>query len=210
MNMRSLADCPNGRLESGSRTEQQAHPPGADTSDHMLIRAISRGDRHAMALLYRRHHVRVYRFASRIIGDAAAAEDIVSEVFLEVWRRADRFEAKACVSTWLLAIARNKSLSVVRRRSVELVDCEAIEVGDSADDPEVAILKRDRAKVLRSCLSRLSAAQREIIDLVYYHERSVAEVAEIIGAPANTVKTRMFYARQRMAVLLEAAGYEGL
>src|SRR5262249_15956581 len=80
--MRSRANCPSGRLETGSQNQRQPHPLGADASDEALIAGIVRGDRHAMAIFYRRHYVRVYRFALRIVGDAASAEDIVSDVFL--------------------------------------------------------------------------------------------------------------------------------
>ena len=138
------------------------------------------------------------------------AEDIVSDVFLEVLRHADAFKAKARVSTWLLAIARNKSLSEVKRRSDKQLDCETIEMEDPADDPEISVQKRGRTEVIRSCSSGLSAVQREVIDLVYYHEKSVAEVANIVVVPANTVKTRMFHARQRMGKLLKTAGYDGI
>ena len=85
---------------------------------------------------------------------------------------------------------------------------EADAIADPADDPEIATQKRDESKILRRCLNALSASHREIIDLVYYHERSVEEVAKIIGIPENTVKTRMFYGRKRLGQLLAAAGVE--
>jgi len=193
----------------GERMQSPASRAKANASDEALIVAIGRGDRHAMAMLYQRHRVGIYRFALRIVGNATLADDILSDVFLEVWRRANRFKAKACVSTWLLAIARNMSLSVVRRRDVEHVDCESIELEDPTPNPEIMVCKGDRVEVVRRCLSELSPAQREVVDLVYYHEKSIAEVAEIVGAPANTVKTRMFHARRRLALSLAAAGYDG-
>jgi RNA polymerase sigma-70 factor (ECF subfamily) len=82
-----------------------------DRSDEALVRAIANGDRYAMQVLYVRHHVKVYRFILRLIDDAALAEDLVSEVFIGVWRQASGFKSKSQVSTWLLAIARNKALS---------------------------------------------------------------------------------------------------
>ena len=113
------------------------------------------------------------------------------------------------MSTWLLAIARYKALSALRRRPDEALDEEAVAaIEDPADDPEVAIQKKDKGAVLRECLTKLSAEHREIIDLVYYHEKSVEEVAEIVGIPENTVKTRMFYARKRLSELLKAAGID--
>ena len=80
-------------------------------------------------------------------------------------------------------------------------------IEDPADDPGTVLEKKDKSALIQKCLSQLSTAQREVIDLVYYHEKSVEEVAQIVGAPASTVKTRMFYARQRMGELLNDAGF---
>ena len=179
------------------------------TSDEVLIGRIAKGDRLAMQVLFARHHVRVYRFVLRLVGNPSTAEDLISDVFLDVWRQADRFEGRSQVSTWLLAIARFKALSALRKKPEEELDAEAIEaIEDRSDDPEVAMQKKDKSAALRKCLEALSPEHREIIDLVYYHEKSVEEVAEIVGIPENTVKTRMFYARKKMAELLKAAGVE--
>jgi RNA polymerase sigma-70 factor (ECF subfamily) len=94
------------------------------TSDSALIQSIAVGDRHAMRILFARHNVRVYRFLLRFVADNSTAEDLVSEVFLDVWRQAAQFQARSQVSTWLLAIARNKALTVLRRRSTEELDEE--------------------------------------------------------------------------------------
>ncbi len=162
-----------------------------------------------MQVLFARHHVRVYRFVLRLVRDESVAEDLISEVFLDVWRQAGRFEGRSQVSTWLLAIARFKALSALRRRPDEELDDETAEaIEDPSDDPEVALDKKDKSAAIRKCLEKLSAEHREIIDLVYYHEKSVEEVAQIVGIPENTVKTRMFYARKRLAELLKAAGIE--
>ena len=178
-----------------------------DTTDDALVAQIAQRDKRALQSLYARHHVRVYRFALRFLNDEAAAEDTVSEVFIDVWRQADRFEGRSQVTTWLLAIARNKALSVLRRRSAEELDDEVAEfIEDPTDNPEIAMQKTQRVSVLRDCLTQLSPAHREIVDLVYYHEKTVEEVAEIIDVPANTVKTRMFYARKRISELMAAKG----
>ena len=140
------------------------------TSDEALIGRIAAGDKLAMQVLFARHHVRVYRFVLRLIGDASRAEDLISEVFLDVWRQAGKFEARSAVSTWLLAIARYKALSALRRRPDEELDEEAAEaIEDTADDPEVSIQKKETGVILRQCMTRLSPEHREIIDLVYYH-----------------------------------------
>ena len=187
--------------------KQAAAQDTQDTSDETLVAQIAQRDKRALQSLYSRHHVRIYRFALRFLNDEAAAEDTVSEVFIDVWRQAERFEGRSQVTTWLLAIARNKALSLLRRRSSEELDDEVAEfIEDPSDNPEVAMLKSQRASVLQDCLTQLSPAHREIVDLVYYHEKSVEEVAEIISVPANTVKTRMFYARKRIGELMAAKG----
>jgi RNA polymerase sigma-70 factor (ECF subfamily) len=179
------------------------------SADPDLLSRIADGDTLAMQALFARHNVRVYRFVLRFVSDEALAEDVVNEVFVEVWRNADRFEGNSQVSTWILAIARFKALSSLRRRNYEeLDDAEAAAIPDTADDPEISMQKKDRVAILRDCMSHLSRDHREIIDLVYYHGKSVDEVATIVGVPRNTVKTRMFHARKRMSALLQQAGID--
>ena len=181
--------------------------PVQDSSDEALISLIADGHKRAMQVLYARHNVRVYRFILRLTGNQSLAEDLVSEVFLDVWRQAEGFESKSQVSTWLLAIARYKALSALRRRTEEhLDDHMAATIEDTSDDPETVVGTKDRNMIVQKCLTKLSPAHREVIDLVYYHEKSVDEVAKIVGVPAATVKTRMFYARSKMADLLKNAG----
>jgi RNA polymerase sigma-70 factor (ECF subfamily) len=111
-------------------------------SDEALIGRIASGDRLAMQVLFARHHVRVFRFVLRLVRDEWKAEDLISEVFLDVWRQADRFEGRSTVSTWLLAIARFKALSALRRKPDEELDDEsAAAIEDDADDPEMALAK---------------------------------------------------------------------
>jgi RNA polymerase sigma-70 factor (ECF subfamily) len=130
-------------------------------------------------------------------------------VFFDVWRQAGKFEGRSAVSTWLLSIARFKALSALRKRGeAELDDETASAIEDQSDDPEVTLAKKDKGAALRQCLSGLSAEHREIIDLVYYHEKSVAEVASIVGIPEATVKTRMFYARKKLSELLKERGID--
>ena len=141
----------------------------------------------------------------RIVRDETVAEDLLSDVFLDVWRQAASFKGRASVSTWLLAIARYKALSARRARVDGELD-ERIEstVADPADDPEATLQKKDRSEILRDSLARLSPEHSEVIDLVYYHGKSVKEVAEIVGVGEATVKTRMFYARRKLASLVAA------
>ncbi|KIZ39902.1 MULTISPECIES: sigma-70 family RNA polymerase sigma factor [Rhodopseudomonas] len=181
------------------------------TTDEMLLVGIAAGDRTAMHTLYTRHHLRVFRFILRMVRDAAAAEDLVSQVFLDVWRTAGQFEGRAQVSTWLLSIARFKALTSLRqRRHEDIEQADVLEIVDGADTPEAALERSRTNAILRACVAQLSEAHREIINLVYYHEKSVEEVGRIIGIPQSTVKTRMFYARKQLAELLKRHGIENL
>jgi RNA polymerase sigma-70 factor (ECF subfamily) len=179
------------------------------TSDQALVGLIAQGDKDAMQVLFGRHNVKVFRFLMRFVDGEATAENLVGEVFIEVWRNAAQFEARSQVSTWLLGIARHKALSALRRRSTDELDEGVIElIEDPSDNPEATLQKAERSEILHECLKQLSPAHREIIDLVYYHERTIHDVAEIIGVSQNTVKTRMFYARKRIGELLAARGLE--
>ena len=181
------------------------------TSDEMLLESIAEGGRTAMHTLYSRHNVRVYRFVLRIVRDTTMAEDLVSQVFLDVWRTASQFEGRSQVSTWLLSIARFKALTALRQRRHEDIEQEdVLEIADQADTPEASLDRSNTSAILRACVAKLSPAHREIINLVYYHEKSVEEVGAIIGIPQSTVKTRMFYARKQLADLLKGAGVDSL
>ena len=147
-----------------------------------------------MHVLYSRHHVRVYRFILRMVRDTTMAEDLVSQVFLDVWRTASQFEGRSQVSTWLLSIARFKALTALRQRKHEDIDQEdVLEIADEADTPEASLDRSNTKAILRACVAKLSPAHREII-----------------GIPQSTVKTRMFYARKQLAELLKGAGVDSI
>src|SRR4051794_41964840 len=132
-----------------------------------------------MQVLYGRHHVSVFRFGLRLVRDEQVAEDLISEVFLDVWRQAGKFEGRSAVSTWLLAITRFKALSALRRRSdVELDDEAASAIEDASDDPEVAVQKKKNGEGLRKGLTGLLPEDREIVDLVFYHQKTLGEDGE--------------------------------
>lgn len=190
----------------GSTTAVPARAALENSSDEMLIARIAAGDRLAMQTLFARHRTAVYRWLLRFVGNEAVAEDLLSDVFLDVWRQADRFQARSSVSTWLLAIARFKALSARRtRKDAELDETIEATVADPADNPEVMLEKKNREELVRAALNNLSPEHKEVIDLVYYHEKSVDECAQILGVPSGTVKTRMFYARKKVAEMVKAA-----
>ena len=178
---------------------------GETSSDEILVERIAAGNKLAMQALFARHRTSVYRWLLRFVSNETLAEDLLSEVFLGVSRQAARFECRSSVSTWLLSIARHKALSARRHRTEAELD-EKIEatIADPAHDPELALQENDRSELVRRALMRLSIEHREVIHLVYYHEKSVDEVAHILDIPPATVKTRMFYARKKLAELVNS------
>jgi RNA polymerase sigma-70 factor (ECF subfamily) len=193
-------------IESEATRRQPAAIP--NTSDDDLIESIAAGDRQAMQTLFVKHKADVLRFATRIVRNPSVAAEVTNEVFLDVWRKAGEFESRSRVSTWLFAITRNKALDALRRQTEALEQDLAEAIVDEADDPEAAIHKKESSGIVRECLSQLSPAHRTIIDLIYFQERSIGEVAKMSQLPENTVKTRMFYARKRMEGLLIDKGID--
>jgi RNA polymerase sigma-70 factor, ECF subfamily len=126
---------------------------GEYSSDEILVERIAAGDKLAMQVLFARHRTNIYRWLLRFVGNETVAEDLLSDVFFDVWQQAGRYEGRAAVTTWLLSIARFKALSARRRRTDAELD-ETIEatVADSADDPEIALQKKGRNELLRQAI----------------------------------------------------------
>ena len=197
----------SSKLRKASANRQTAVT--AERTNEELVQSIAAGDKFAMQILFIRHRDRINRFIQRFTRDECLAEDALSELFLDVWRKAGSFEGECQVATWLLAIARNKTLALLRQRKfVALDETEAGLIEDPTDNPESALDKKSHSTLLQKCLKVLSPNHRQIIDLVYYQSKSIQEAAEVIGIPLNTVKTRMFYARNQLGKVLKQAGVE--
>ena len=178
-------------------------------NDIELLSRIAAGEQIAVRTLFNRHHLRIFRFIMRKTGNEATAEELTNEVFLEIWRHAAKFEGRSKVSTWMLSIAHNRTVSFLRKRSeAQLEDGVAETIVDDADTPEVTSSKRGKGEQIRACMEQLSSDHREIIDLVYYHEKSIAEIAEVLDIPEGTVKTRMFHARKKLGEILRDNGVD--
>jgi RNA polymerase sigma-70 factor (ECF subfamily) len=203
--------------DPGTRVAFRPGRPDDDRprSDRALLEQIAAGDQSAMRTLFTRHRDQAFRFIRRLTKDDDLAEDVLIETFFEVWRSAERFEGRSAFVTWLLAIARHKALSAMARSpsqspsreprdSREVEEQAAAEIPDLADDPERMLQAKDLSAALRGCLMRLSTKHTEVIDLVYYHDKSVTETAQILRLPEATVKTRMFYARRKLGKLVRA------
>jgi len=197
-----------GQTQSNPSINLIAFAP-SNVSDKVLIQSMADGDKRAFKLLYMRHHMRVFRFVARMVGNESTAEEVVNDVFLQAWRHAHEFKGNSQVATWLLAIARFKTISECRRRSEEQLDERAAEIiQDPSDTPSTSMEKPERSDILKKCLAKLPPIHREVINLIYYQGKKVEEVAQLTGAPISTIKTRMHYARGRMAELLAEAGVD--
>ncbi len=178
-------------------------------NDRQLLERIAGQDQSAVQVLFARYNVRIFRFILRLVRNDAVAEELTNEVFLDIWRQAGRYEGRSAVSTWVLAIAHNKAVSLLRKKSDEGIDDDKLGgIEDDSDTPEITAQKASKGEVMRSCIDKLSDEHREVIDLVYYHEKSVKEVSQITGVAESTVKTRMFYARKQLSDLLKKAGID--
>jgi RNA polymerase sigma-70 factor (ECF subfamily) len=204
MDMFRVEEPPPRPVRRGSRDDS------VEEADAILMERVATADRCAMHMLFSRHHLAVYRFVLQRVQDRTLAEDVTSEVFLDVWRHAGRFEGPSAVLTWILAIARHKTFAArAQRRPRSDAAAGGQDAGDmNAGDLDAPLQARDRHTVLRKCMRRLSAEHREVIDLVYYQEQSMESVAAILGIPRGTAKTRVFYARKRLADELKKSGVD--
>jgi len=185
-------------------------PMPAHAEERALLKAIASGDAKALERLYARAETRVFRFLLRMVKSQAIAEELLNEVFLSVWQNAQRYEGRSEPMTWMLSIAHNKAISVLRKRTEVLGIAEEAGRNLEADEdaPDVAAQKQDKSAKIKACIAELSADHRAILDLVYYQDQSVTEAAEVLGIPEATVKTRMFYARKKLSELLLERGID--
>lgn len=185
-------------------------PMQAHAEERALLKAIAAGDAKALERLFARAQTRVFRFLMRVVKSEAIAEELLNEVFLSVWQNAHRYEGRSEPLTWMLSIAHNKAMSVLRKKTEVLGIAEETgrDLVAEEDTPDVAAQKHDKSVKIRACIAELSPDHRTILDLVYYQEQSVAEAAEVLGIPEATVKTRMFYARKKLSELLLARGID--
>jgi len=185
-------------------------PAPAVSRDVHLLAAIARGDRRSFELLYADYAPRVFRFAYRMIRDQSKAEEVTNDVMLDIWKGAKSFEGRSSPATWIFGVARHRTLNAVRGRTLYLTDLgEAEEVADAAPSPEASADGNRLGEQLQAALDRLSAEHREVIELTFMEGKSYREIAEIAHCPENTIKTRMFHAKKKLAPLLSAVLEDG-
>ncbi len=181
--------------------------PAPEIEDAELVGQIADHDTEALRALYGRYGKIVFGMAHRTLGDRQLAEDCTQEVFVKVWRDAKRYEpARAGVGTWLLTIARNSAIDIVRwqeRRRTEPLD-DSWSPGESPDSAEIAEATEEGEQIA-AALAELPAQQLEVLSLAYFDGFSHAEIAERLGLPLGTVKGRIRLALERLRTI--AADY---
>lgn len=164
-----------------------------------LIERVAEGDEEAFAELYRTLEPRVYRFILSKLNDSFEAADILNEVFMEVWRSADRYQGRSKPTTWIFGIAYHKVMDRYRKNKPEvLTDPTELEATDESPDQAAALAALEEAGHLRACLDELKPAQRAVMELSFFEDLPYREIAEIVGSPEGTVKTRIFHAKEAL------------
>ena len=183
----------------------------AHLSDEALVALVARGEEFALSELYERFGRVAYGLALRVVRDAALAEDAVQDAFLTVWRTAGRFmPERAKASTWILTLVHRRAVDLVRReerRRAEPLEVAGAALGADAAADETAWLRFERERVQRA-LSALPDQQREAIELAYYGGFTQSELADRLGLPLGTIKSRMFAGLSRLRELLTESATE--
>jgi len=171
---------------------------------------IAAGDHQAFREIYDRYYKRIYLYSYRLLGEGEGAKEVANEVMLEIWRGAKRFRGESKPSTWMFGIAVNKVRKKIKGKLPPYEDLES--VGEEAGErsaPDTATYQSELRERMRTAINSLSREHREVLDMTYYQGLSIKEIAAIMECPANTVKTRMFYARKRLGGILQHMGIGG-
>jgi RNA polymerase sigma-70 factor, ECF subfamily len=184
---------------------------GRERSDVVLLAATARGRSSAFSLLYARYERRVYQYIRTFVRQPAIAEEAVIDTMMAIWIGAHAFNRNSRVSTWILGIARHKAIDAVRKikhltehGSIE----SAADIEDSREAPLAAVDRNCREQFVLRAIARLSPDHQEILRLAFYEGLAYEDIAAILSIPDSTVKTRVFYAKQRLKVQLKKIGVE--
>ncbi|HSA88054.1 MAG TPA: sigma-70 family RNA polymerase sigma factor [Nitrospira sp.] len=183
---------------------------GREDGEADLLAAVAMGRQSAFERLYGLYEKRVYQYVNTLVYDAALAEEIVGDTMLAVWWGAGTYTGTSRVSTWIFGIARHKALDAIRRtsrhrqREVELDG--AADMPNPHDRPDEGVLRDELTAVTQRALALLSREHQEILRLVFHEELPYEEISSLLRIPVNTVKTRVYYAKQRLKEQLERMG----
>jgi RNA polymerase sigma-70 factor (ECF subfamily) len=181
-----------------------------DLTDLDLLKACAPDNQQAFEALYQRYEKRVFHFLMTVVNDATLAEEILVEVMLAVWKGLTTFQGQSKVSTWIFGIAHHKAVDALRkvtsqqRGGIPLDDI--VESPDQKDGPFEETNKNRLAEMTNQAMMALSADHREILHMAFYEGHSYPEISELLDIPLNTVKTRVYYAKQQLKKTLQHHG----
>lgn len=193
---REVEDMEN-RNPSESTTYQGFDP------DWSLIRSMADGDVRALNEVYARYGPMLLGFLNARLPNRQLAEEVLQDVMLAVWDSARKFEARSKVKTWLLVIARNRAINATRRKKLPLIDINQVfDLTSDETGPMEAIVRREQQNKVRAAIQKLPEGQREVLVLVFYHQLTGPEIAEVLGISEGTVKSRLHRAKDTLKGLL--------
>ncbi len=197
------------KLNPGS-PPSQADDRMTKEDEFSLLRRIAQKDRRAFEELYTAYYRRIFSYLFKLTRRAEMVEEVLNDVMLVIWKKAGSFDGRSRPSTWIFGIAYHKAMkALAQRRPAEQPgedrEREPLEPVDH-EQPESLLVRRELATTLGRALMGISAEQRAVVELTYYHGLSYHEIAAVVGCPVNTVKTRMFHARRRLRDLLPDMG----
>jgi len=191
-------------------TPQPARGVASEAVELALLAGVKRGRQADFDTLYRLYHPRLWRFLSQLMRQADAIEEALNDTMMVVWQRADSFDGRSKLSTWIFGIAYRKGLKMLSRQDLPVDEDELPEAADAGPGPEQQFSLVQLRGRLREAMAELSMEHRAVVELCYFHDMAYGEIAEVVGCPPETVKTRMFYARRRLRLLLDdLAGHHG-
>jgi RNA polymerase sigma-70 factor (ECF subfamily) len=173
-----------------------------ESDEGELVRRVGGGDRLAFQALYRAYFPRLARFLDRMTRNVPLLEEVVNDTMLVVWQKASSYDGSSKVSTWIFGIAYRQALKALRGLDEPLEDMPDAAAGEEWHEPEHAMAARQLQRGVGRALDALPLEQRVVVCLTYYHGMAYQEIAEAMGCPVNTVKTRMFHARLRLKDML--------
>lgn len=176
---------------------------GASRDEAALIARIAEGDLRAFEELYRLYDRRLSRFIMNMVRRAHLVEEVLNDTMMVIWRRASDYDGQSKVSTWIFAIAYRRALSAIRNFKEPIEDRDADDRPSPDAGPDIDLARRQIHGLLVTAMARLSADHRAVVDLTYFHELDYREIAEIMGCPVDTVKTRMYHARRHLRRMLD-------
>jgi RNA polymerase sigma-70 factor (ECF subfamily) len=179
--------------------------PQPEASDLALIQAMAAGHTPALDELYTRYGAAIFGFLVARTGNRPLAEEVVQDVMLAAWQSAASFRGESKVLTWLLSIARNRAINAQRRRNVPLVPYnDALDAPADDTGPLEKLVKKSEQQSIRSLLDRLPEHQREVLILVFYHQLTETEVAEVLDIAVGTVKSRLHRGKEALRRVLQS------